>query len=369
MVRVRARGTTLAGLVPLVALATLATGVGGQPTASVSSSGSLMTVPEHYGQPGNFSGYSAIAVTGRRTAWVFGGTNPGGSSSPVAVDWNGSTVTVARLPAGLTGFISAASASSASNVWAVSDYGRYALRWNGRSWQVARRWHRGQITGVVAISARDVWVFGTTPGGTRGTGSWHFDGRSWSEVSGLAARIYQASAWHRDIWAIAASKHGDHIERFNGTAWWRVRIGKTLNGVEPASIVAVSDRDVWVLSNTVGKELPGRLVLAHWNGFCWRRITTRIHAWAGQLAVGRKGGVLVTATPVTAPESGEILEVSAEGRVSAFTVGSMLGSGVSDVTLARGSQAMWATGGELTQSGSDAAIWVVPFRHSHSDRA
>jgi hypothetical protein len=170
------------------------------------------------------------------------------------------------------------------------------------------------------------------------------------------------------MWAIAAGRDGDHIERFNGRSWWRVRTSKALNGAQPASIVAESYRDVWVLADGAGKAGPGPLVLAHWNGYTWQRISTRIYAYAGQLAAGRRGGVLVTATPVSAPESGKILAITAQGRISAFTVGTSLGSGVSDVALAPGSQSMWATGGDLTQSGSNAAIWVVRLPRSRSDR-
>jgi hypothetical protein len=369
MVRVRARGAMLAGLAPIAAVGTLVTGAGGSPPVSVSSSSSLTTVGRHYGQPGNFSGYSAIAITRGRAAWVFGGTNPGGLSTPVAVRWDGATAKPFRLPTGLTGFISAASASSASNVWAVSDYGGYALRWNGRTWQVAKRWQQGQITGILALGRRDVWVFGTTQTGVSGIGSWHFDGRSWAEIRGPAARVYQASGSRCDIWAIVAGRHGDQIERSNGSVWWRARTSTALNGVQPASIIAESDHDVWVLANRVGNAGPGPLVLAHWNGYIWQRFNTRIYAYAGQLAAGRRGGVLVTATPVSAPESGKILEVSVQGRVSAFTVGSSLGSGVSDVAFAPGSQSMWATGGDLTQFGSNAAIWVVRLPRGHVDRA
>jgi hypothetical protein len=368
MVRVRARGAMLAGLLPITALGTLLMGVGRSPAVSVSSSSALTTFPRHYGQPGNFSGYSAIAITGRHAAWVFGGTNPGGMSSPVAVRWNGTRLQPVGMPTGLTGFISAASAPSASDVWAVSDYGGYALHWNGRTWQVAKRWPQGQITGVAALSPRDVWVFGTTLTGAGGVGTWHFNGRSWAEVRGPAARVYQASGWRGSLWGIAVGKHGDHIVRFNGRSWWRVRTSKALNGVQPASIVAESYRDVWVLANRAGKQGPGALLLAHWNGYTWQRISTDIYAYAGQLTAGLHGGALVTATPVSAPESGKILEVSVQGRVTTFTVGSSLGSGVSDVALARGSESMWATGGDLTQFGSNAAIWIVPLPRRHPDR-
>ncbi len=361
MLRFRLTSAIVAGLLPVVALGTVATGYTGRPDASVSSTTSLAAVGKHYGPAGNFSGYSVIAVTGRRSAWVFGGTNPGGPSSPVAARWNGTTLQTVALPAGLTGFISAASASSASNAWAVSGYGGYAVRWSGSRWLVARRWQQGQITGVLAVSPHEVWVFGTALDGTRGVGTWLFNGYSWKAINGPPGDIYQATAWHRDIWAIAATSHGDRIEHYNGTAWRQVQVGPALDRVEETSIAAVSGSDVWVLGNMAGRAGPGRVVLARWNGSRWTRIMTSVHAWAGQLANGSHGGVLATATPASSAAVGLILRVSTLGRVAAVTVASGLGSGVSDVALAPGSQSLWATGGDLTELGANAAVWVIPL--------
>ncbi len=350
----------VASLAPVVALGTFASATTSTRPPAITSSVSKLTFPQHYGGAGNASGYSAIVVTGKRSAWVFGGTNPGGPSSPVAARWDGTKLTPSALPAGLTGFIAAGSASSPDNVWAVSFYGRYALRWNGRTWQVARRWAHGQITGVLAVSSRDVWVFGSTSSGSRGVGSWQFNGHSWTAVGGLPGEIYQASRWHHDIWAIAVGPRGDQIVHSNGKTWQRMRTGRELAGLALESIVAVSDRDVWLLGDSVADAARGRLVLLHWNGRRWTRLETKLRAWAGQLAAGRRGGVLVTATALGSPDAGLILQVSVAGKIASTTVASALGSGVSDVALAPGARRLWATGGVLTPLGGDAAFWVLP---------
>jgi hypothetical protein len=365
MPRFRSTSAIVAGLMPVVAFGTVANGYTGGPPGSISPTTSMAAFGKHYGQAGNFSGYSVIALTGRRSAWVFGGTNPGGPSSPVVAQWNGTTLRTAALPAGLTGFISAASASSASNAWAVSGYGGYAVRWSGGRWRVARRWQHGQITGVLAVSPHEVWVFGTALDGTRGVGTWLFNGNSWKAISGPAGGIYQAAAWHRDIWAIAATERGDRIQRYNGSRWRRVRTGRVLNGVDLTSIAAVSGSDIWVLGNLAGHAGPGRVVLAHWDGSRWQRIVTGERAWAGQLASGSHGGALATATPATSAAVGLILRVSAVGRVAATTVDTGMGSGVSDVALAPGAQSVWATGGALTDVGANAAVWVIPLARAY----
>jgi len=48
-----------------------------------------MATTVHYGPADNASGYSAVVAPTKDDAWVFGGTNPGGTSSPAAEHWDG----------------------------------------------------------------------------------------------------------------------------------------------------------------------------------------------------------------------------------------------------------------------------------------
>ena len=372
MLRIR-HTAAVAGLVPVLALtgtvgpavarpALPGAGIRAQlpSAAEPGRSAFRITVSRHYGAPENASGYSAIVVTGNREAWAFGGTNPGGPSKPVAERWNGRTVTQSALPAGLTGFISDASAPSATDIWAASEYGRYVLHWNGMRWRVAMRRRVGLITGLTAVSPDDVWVFGTTATGIHEAGTWHFDGRSWSRAAGAAGSIYRASAAsRRDIWAIAASPRADSILRYDGATWRPVRTGHVLAGVALHDILATSDRSVWVVGDEISKGAVG-LVLAHWNGARWTRIPTSMRAQAGRLARGAHGGVLITAAADTTA-SGLILQASAVGWRPAVTIRSGLGSGVSDVALVHGTWSLLASGGILTRLGGDAVIWTVPL--------
>jgi hypothetical protein len=362
--------TALAGLISavVVSVGAFSSPAAAQPAAKVTRPVLRVAVTRHYGPLANASGYSVIVATGARLAWAFGGTNPGGPSAPVAALWNGTTLTPSALPRGLTGFISDASAPARSDVWAASQYGGYVLHWNGQRWRVAGQWRQGQITGLTAISASDVWAFGTTVTGSRVLGTWHFDGTSWRLVTGSAGSIYRASALaHRDIWAISASPTADVILRYNGSAWQQVSTGRALAGVEPSDILAISRHDVWVVGDRLGRDGSPRLVLAHWNGTCWSRLASGLHAWAGRLAPGPHGDVLVTATPPNAAATGLILHASPDGWGATIVVRSGLGSGVSDVMLAPGTASLWATGGILTRLGGDAAIWSGPLARADLD--
>lgn len=364
----------LAGLLPVFVLtgsasaavallpASSATGsTHARPTAAIAAAARIVA-SRHLGPAGNASGFSVLVPAGRGTTWALGGTNPGGQSSPVAMRWNGRRLSAATLPAGLSGFLSDASAPAPNDIWAASRYGGYVLHWNGASWSLARRWAGGEITGLAAVSPTDVWVFGTTVNGSIGTGTWHFNGRSWSrDAAGVAGDLYRASAVsRRDIWAIATASSGDFVARFNGRAWQRVTAGQVLAGVQLSDILAMSSHDVWVLGNSETKGGAIRLVLAHYNGTRWARLPTRRQAWAGRLAPGRRGGVLITATPARGDAAGLILEASSAGWRPGILVQSVLGCGVSDAALVPGTRTVVASGGILTRLGGNAIVWALP---------
>lgn len=336
----------------------------GRPAVQVSSVWRLADT-QHFGQVGNASGFSVILSAGRQV-WVFGGTNPGGQSSPIALTRVGKHWRVSSMPAGLTSFISDASAAAADDIWAVSSYGRYVLHWNGQHWQVARRWREpGVITDVVAVSPRDAWVFGTSATGTRSIGTWHYVGTRWIETRGIGREIYRASvASGRDIWAIAAGPSGDVIVHLADRRWRIVPAGRAIARIRWHDILAESAADVWLAGDAVGRGGVGRLVLAHWNGTRWAMFDTSVQAWAGQLAAVGSGQVALTASSAGILAAGLIVQVTEGGRVTWSTIASNFGSGVSDVVFASRAGVLWASGGILTRLGGDGAIWVTAPRHA-----
>jgi hypothetical protein len=319
----------------------------------------------HYGPGGNASGYSAVVALAKDDAWVFGGTNPGGTSSPTAGHWNGTRWQPSPLPPGLSGFIVAADASSARNVWAVGD--GYALRWNGTKWSVAKAWPQsGQLTSVAAINRDDVWVFGSsTFSGEPGLGTWHFNGRAWIRARGLAGSIYRASAVARhDIWAITVSPRGGSVARYNGHTWRRVRsAGSALADTQLDNVLAMSRTSVWVsgISPTNGQN--GRLVLAHWDGSRWKRF---VAPWAVQqperFAPDGAGGIWIPVVTGGGDPATWILHVSRAGRWTRTPIaaGQAAGVGVGDLALIPGTTSLWGSGGLLTTAGGDAVIWAHP---------
>jgi hypothetical protein len=336
------------------------------PAAALAASapGWQVTLTRHYGAAADASGFSSVIALSRADAWAFGGTNPGGDGAPVALQWNGESWRPWRLPAGLSDFISDASASSARDIWAVSYAGGYALHWNGARWTVAKRWRRhAELTGVTALSPADVWVFGTASDGDRGLGTWHFDGRRWRQVGGLAADIYRASARSADdIWAVAATgPGGGFLEHYDGHSWRRAGAASpALAGLNLDAVLAPAGGRVWAAGNLRLPGGDGDLVIVGYDGRGWFRIRTRYQADTERLAPDGTGGIWITADEADPATGALVGHLTSWGRLTWIPVRGGLGSGISDIAAAAGPgpEPVWLSGGFLTQSGEDAAIWA-----------
>lgn len=354
MTRARRAGLMLGSV--CVAALTLAAGFPAQ-TADAPTFKIFTSV--HYGQRQNASGYSAVVAVARGDAWVFGGTNPGAASSPAAEHWDGQRWRASRLPASLSGFIVAADASSARNVWAVGD--GYALHWDGSRWAVARTWSTGQVTSVAAISPRDDWVFGSSGfGGESGIGAWHYTGRSWTQATGIAAEIYRASALSvTDIWAVTFSPSGGSVVRYDGSDWDPVPAGAALANTQLSDILAQSPSSVWVSGISPASGSGGRLVLAHWNGRAWTRYAA---PWQVEQAErfapdGADGIWIPVVTGGNSPQTW-IAHLSRSGRWTRAVIAAKAGAGlgIGDLVLIPGTRSLWGAGGVLTAAGGDAVI-------------
>jgi hypothetical protein len=317
----------------------------------------------HYGPADYASGYSAVVAAAKDDAWAFGGTNPGGTSTPTAEHWDGKRWKPWPLPSGLSGFIVAAAASSPSNVWAAGN--GYALHWDGTRWTVAKTWSQaGETTSVAAVSPTDVWVFGDSPfSGATGLGAWHFTGRTWVRATGIAGEIYRASAVSRhNIWAITVSPGGGSVVRYDGDDWDRVTAAdKALANTQLSDVLAVSPDNVWVSGVSPATAPDGYLVLAHWNGVRWRRFRS---PWRVQqperFATDGAHGVWIPAVTGGASPATWILHLSAAGvwtRTQIAADNADTGVGIGDLALIPGTTTLWGSGGLLTTAGGNAAIW------------
>jgi len=311
---------------------------------------------QHYGAPGNFSGYMTVAAPGKSAAWAFGGTALSGgtapSGSPVAERWNGRAWRGSPLPAGLHDTIDAASAASATDIWAVTHFGGYVLHWNGARWSLAKRLPGGgQLTGVTAHSPDDVWVFGGG-GSIGGLGTWHFNGRAWRQWTGSASGLEKASAVSAtNIWAVGGPLTPDSaIVHFNGRSW-RPVTAPALSGLSFRDIRAFSRNDVWVTATAATSPLPAFLV--HFNGTRWTRFELPWKVDVYELAADGHGGLWMNGLGLTTSQA-FVVHRTAASRWSRVPISTPLFG----LALIPGTASLWGVGSAMKSTGADAVIWA-----------
>jgi len=189
------------------------------------------------------NGVGAISAT---NAWAVGSFTSGGADHTLIEHWNGTAWKQVPSPdPGTSGALYTVAATSASNAWAVGSYFSGAafqtliVRWDGSSWKRVPSPNPGGssnnnfLRGVAATSGSNAWAVGDFHNGT-------------------AFRTL--------------------IERWNGTAWKRVRSpnpGGPSNDNLLSSVAATSASS----AIAVGSYRSGgvrRTLTARWNGSSWK---------------------------------------------------------------------------------------------------
>ncbi len=164
--------------------------------------------------------FTAVTAAGPNGGWAFDGTTR-------STAWKRSGFTWTRVPfPSLTNeVVVAATANSATNVWAFTDrLGKSrALRWNGQHWTVMRSFSR-VIGGAEVLSSSDVWVFGEPDVPGAGLGAWHYNGRTWTQVASGHGLEGGSGLSASDIWAF----DGADVAHWNGSTWSRKSLASLL---------------------------------------------------------------------------------------------------------------------------------------------
>jgi len=349
------RSCAVLAAAPAAAVLALAVALPGQ----AATTGWRPVFTHHDGVATNYSGYTAVAVPGPGDAWAFGSTNLAGAPAPgvpVAEHWNGATWSGSPLPSGLHSEINTADVVSASSVWAVTETNGDILHWDGRRWSVAEQepGSSGLLsTGITAVSDSDVWAFGCSGLGP-GAGTWHFDGKTWTKVTGSAAGLVSASAVSAtNIWAIGATSTGpcgDMLTHYNGTGWQPVT-APALNGLLFRGILALSGTNVWAIA---GNASGGQAQLVHFNGSTWTSVKapySGITLWF--FAPDGHGGFWLDGS--TGPSQTSVLHYSAGGQWSRTTLTS---GSMGPIALVPGTTSLWGADSVPTSTpASNARIW------------
>ena len=352
--RPRRISTILIATIGPVVVLLLAEAIGTHSVAAAPSPGWGVVDSRAFGLPPDHSGYTTVIASGPSDAWAFGIPDLATNTSiqaPVAVHWTGTAWQVGALPAEVTSEITAASAVSASNIWAVTQYGGYVLHWNGSAWSVEKQlpgytFDTSLVPGVTALSSTDVWVFGRS-GNTGGPGTWHYDGSTWTQQTGIANGIVSASAVSAsNIWAIDSdgSAPQDEIVQYDGTAWQPVT-ASALTGLEFGSILALSATNVWATAGGV---------LVHFDGTAWSTVTPPWTVATGaDLTSDGQGGIWLT---VQDSSGNWAAQMTASGTWSRTLIASS--GGIDVLALIPGTTDLWGAGDVDTTTAAEATIWA-----------
>ena len=340
----------------------LALPAAGQATAAAASTGTPGAAPAawtlklaiHYLPPvTNHSQYDVV-LAGTSQTWFFGGSDVGGHGKP-EIEWIKNGVPhSALLPPGPHSWITAASAPSPADIWAVTYLGGSVLNWNGATWRAEPRggWKAGtRFTGVTATSAANVWLFGTSGRRYPGAGTWHFDGSKWARVQGAAAGIFQASAaGAADLWGIGnAGAAGNALLHFTGSAWQRLR-PSALAGFTYTRVLALSPSDVWVAGTVAGHPRLG-----HFDGHGWTALRMPGQTAATGMCRDGRGGLWVIANSGQSPSA--VRDRSASGTWTRAIVSSNAADEILACGLVPGTARTWGAGKAAAPLGSAAAAY------------
>jgi hypothetical protein len=237
----------------------------------------------------------SISKGGHESSSIAGGSPTATPTPTCASGWS-------IVPSPNTGpdrnFLSAVSALSSNDVWAVGSYSpgpsgpdrTLIEHWDGSQWSIVPSPSIGAsgnvLHGVSALTSNDVWAVGDYHDSTNRTLILHWDGAQWSVVPSPNAseRMNFLSSVlalsHNDVWAVGYYYTGTGtnpprtlILHWNGTQWSIVpspNSGTEVSLNTLSGIDAYSSTDVWVVgSYTPDSGGRSRTLILHWDGIQW----------------------------------------------------------------------------------------------------
>ena len=326
--------------------------------------------------------YSGITALSKNDAWAVGdiAENTKQGTKLTVKRWTGRSwgqLSLGDASSALAGGgnIGASSATNALVVGAgTSSSG--LLRWNGKNWSVSHVTGATLVNGAT-FSATDAWAFGEASH-TLGGYATHYNGRSWTKtsipvVADMAGTVSAVGA--DDIWAVgvsAANPYGDTVETayYNGRSWHAVPITNLQlpknDSLYFPVVLALSAKNVWVYSWLQG-FLPhagivplSEVVLTHWNGKTWSRVTVPYATGqSGYIASDGHGGIWLSAystkgAPYLYHYNGEKWTKIATPTVQGYS------AAVFALAAIGGTTSVWAAGELMStanHSVSRAVIW------------
>lgn len=327
--------------------------------------------------------YTTIAVPGTAlndvvalpggTAWAGGQS---AARAPVLYHFAGGRWRAVRLTGASGTFVASLSGTSAANVWAAIASADAVAHLSSRGWSTVSFGPTpvSKVDSVLTLGSKDTWVFTSTPSSRDGLAH-HFNGSAWRTTrlpavatSGSTASPASASS-PRNIWTWAYDAAAARYEtmRYNGSRWRVFRIPAHLAPanqlIKPQRMLAVSPDDVWATAYTTSLGVAGPVILLHWQGHGWTKVTGGLPSGAllGPIARDGRGGIWLGAVR---QDSSPVLLHYLRGTWTAYPVppdraGAIVPAGLS---LIPGTRKLWGAGAlSPTTLGATKGAAIIRF--------
>jgi hypothetical protein len=214
----------------------------------------------------------------------------------------------------VTGQISAVSATSASNAWAVGYSGIYnvnqktlLLHWNGSKWtpMTTPKPVYGELDGVYATSPDNAWAVGftsTADGDNDGTLILHWNGKTWSRdaptVPGYLMAVDQVG---NNVWTVGET-YGPALVMHRTGGRWYVVPSPGAAVAEFLCVAVTGPNSAWAGGQVGDGANPSANLLLHWNGSQWKPVSSPMKGTGNGvfgLATGPSGTVLAVGNNVS----------------------------------------------------------------------
>ena len=238
----------------------------------------------------------AVSALSANDVWMVGSSTsatkkstlePGGTWTEKLIEhWDGKQVTIVPSPnPALTGtMLKGVVAIAADNVWTVGwdgdRMGKPAIveHWDGKRWSVVPV-VEGFLSAISAVSAQDVWAVGglAVPGVPSTAVVEHWDGTHWQNVpsaspnkSGTYSFESVAAVSADNVWAVGRyyAHNGDEsplIEHWDGKTWAIVsspnRSNSTFGNYSLVSVSAAGEHALWSVGNGIANTGSGNIGL------------------------------------------------------------------------------------------------------------
>ena len=324
--------------------------------------------------------FAATSPANAFSSWRCASCAPSTRADNVIRRWNGHGWRQAiSLPLALNypRSIIALGASSASNLWALTNTGKAGI-WNGHAWAVRtlpawvlRPSRVGDPFAQTAVfGTGNAWVF-SIGALSQPTLAAHFARGSWHKVALPGAPVAIGAVAANDIWAVGITKQSLTAARpvwtamhWNGSAWRALSLPSVRVPQGDSAgyqITAAGSRDVWLTRQVGSATRTFSVALMHWTGR-WHvvRAPSAVKA-VGPMAQDGHGGVWFGARVGPLTSGASALYHYNAGRWSHQAVPARNGAGatLATITWIPGTRSLWAAAS--TTAGSQEVGEILKY--------